>query len=94
MIVCSFNIRGLGGFVKRRRIKHLVQLEKVDFMAIQETKMEVISEALCYSLWGGDDCEWAFLPAIGNSGGILSLWSKVNSSLIFTFIGEGFVGGV
>ncbi|KAK2436747.1 hypothetical protein QL285_021719 [Trifolium repens] len=92
MIVCSFNIRGLGGFVKRRRIKHLVQLEKVDFMAIQETKMEVISEALCYSLWGGDDCEWAFLPAIGNSGGILSLWSKVNSSLIFTFIGEGFVG--
>jgi hypothetical protein len=33
-----------------------------------------------------------FLPAEGNSGGILSIWRKVNSSLMFTFIGEGFVG--
>jgi hypothetical protein len=38
------------------------------------------------------DCAWAFLPSEGNSGGILSIWSKVNSSLIFTFIGDGFVG--
>jgi hypothetical protein len=92
MIVCSYNIRGLGGRVKRRRIKQLILTEKVDFMAIQETKLEVISEALCHSLWGGSDCEWAFLPAEGNSGGILSIWRNVNSSLIFTFIGEGFVG--
>ncbi|MCI37332.1 endonuclease/exonuclease/phosphatase family protein, partial [Trifolium medium] len=54
--------------------------------------MEVISEAVCYSVWGGSDCDWAFLPAEGNSGGILSIWRKSNSSLIFTFIGEGFVG--
>ncbi|MCH82424.1 hypothetical protein A2U01_0003230 [Trifolium medium] len=85
-------IQRLGNYVKRRRIKELIQTHKVDFMAIQETKLEDITEALCFSLWGGFDCEWAFLPAAGNSGGILSLWRKTNSSLIFTFIGEGFVG--
>jgi endonuclease/exonuclease/phosphatase family metal-dependent hydrolase len=92
MIVCSYNIRGLGGGVKRRRIKQLILAESVDFMAIQETKLETISDSLYYSLWGGTDCDWAFLPSEGSSGGILSLWRKVNSSLIFTFIGEGFVG--
>jgi hypothetical protein len=34
----------------------------------------------------------SFLLAEGNSGGILSIWSKVNNSLVFTFMGEGFVG--
>jgi hypothetical protein len=54
--------------------------------------LETISEDLCHRLWGGSDCDWAFLPAEGKSGGILSIWRKVNSSLIFTFVGEGFVG--
>ncbi|MCI39093.1 endonuclease/exonuclease/phosphatase family protein, partial [Trifolium medium] len=61
-------------------------------MAIQETKLESISDTLCYSLWGGEDCNWAFLPAVGSSGGILSIWRKTNSSLIFHFTGDGFVG--
>jgi hypothetical protein len=82
----------MGGSVKKRRIKQVIQIEKVDFMAIQETKLETISDSLCYSLWGGSDCDWAYLPAEGSSGGILSIWRKVNSSLVFTFIGEGFVG--
>jgi exonuclease III len=42
MIVCSFNVRGLGSSVKRRKVRDLVQAEKLDFLAIQETKMEAI----------------------------------------------------
>ncbi|MCH86174.1 hypothetical protein A2U01_0007028, partial [Trifolium medium] len=68
--------RGLGSRVKRRRVKDLILKEMVDFMAIQETKIEVLSDALVHSLWGGDDCEWVALPAEGNSGGILSIWRK------------------
>jgi hypothetical protein len=78
--------------VKRRKIREVVLGEKVDFLAIQETKLEVIPEALVFGLWGGNDCDWTFLPAVGSSGGILSIWSKVNASLVFTFSGEGFVG--
>jgi mannosylglycoprotein endo-beta-mannosidase len=92
MIVCSYNIRGLGSRVKRSLIKELVLKEKVDFLAIQETKLEAISDGICFSLWGGEDCCWAFLPSEGSSGGILSIWRKSSSKLIFTFSGEGFVG--
>jgi hypothetical protein len=33
MITCSFNIRGLGGRVKRRKVRDLVRREKVEVLA-------------------------------------------------------------
>jgi hypothetical protein len=92
MIVGSFNIRGLGSRVKRRKVRELIASESLDFLALQETKLEGISGSLCCRLWGNAECEWAFLPAVGNSGGILSLWRKALGTLIFTFMGEGYVG--
>jgi hypothetical protein len=92
MIVSSFNVRGLGGVLKRRKVKELIRSQKIDFLALQETKMEVISESLCFSLWGSHDCDWVYLPSEGRSGGILSIWSKSNNSCLFSFIGVGFVG--
>jgi hypothetical protein len=86
MIVISFNVRGFGGRVKRRRVRELIREHKVDFLALQETKMEDISEKLCRSLWGSTDCAWAFFPSEGASGGILSIWGNTNSNLIFTFL--------
>jgi hypothetical protein len=92
MIVSSFNIRGLGSRVKRRKIREIVQAENLDFLALQETKMEVISTNFVHTLWGNSNCDSAFLPAVGSSGGILSIWNKVVYSLVFTFVGDGFVG--
>lgn len=37
MIVLSFNVRGLGGVLKRKKVRDLVRGHKVDFLAIQET---------------------------------------------------------
>jgi hypothetical protein len=91
IIVLSYNICGLGGRVKKRRIRDLVRDHKVDFLAIQETKLESITEKLCHSLWISIDCDWAYLPSEGVSGGILSIWGKNNSTLIFSFMGEGFL---
>ncbi|PNX56749.1 cytochrome p450, partial [Trifolium pratense] len=92
MIVASLNVRGLGGSVKKRKVRDLIFQNQIDFMAIQETKLENVDEKLCVGLWGSQDCLWAVLPSEGSSGGILSIWRKSNSSLRFTFIGEGFVG--
>jgi hypothetical protein len=64
----------------------------VDFLAIQETKLEDIPESIVSNIWGNCDYGWSFLPATGNSGGILSIWNKVKASLVFTFMGDGFVG--
>jgi mannosylglycoprotein endo-beta-mannosidase len=87
MIVTTFNVRGLGSRVKRRKIRELVRRENVDFLTIQETKMEAFPDNFVASLWGSGDCDWASLPTVGNSGGILSIWNKVKLTLIFTFIG-------
>jgi hypothetical protein len=92
MILSSFNIRGLGGLVKQNAIKDLIRLEKIEFLAIQETKLEVISDSLCFNIWGGEDCQWVYLPAVGNRGGLLSIWCKSAASLIFSFTGESFIG--
>jgi exonuclease III len=67
-------------------------LERVDFLAIQETKLEVVSDSVCYSLWGNNDWEWVSCPAVGNSGGILSIWRKSIGTLVFSIVGDGFVG--
>lgn len=82
---------GLGGVLKRNKVRELVRVQKVYFLAIQETKMKVITPNFCYNLWGSEDCEWSFPPSEGNSGYILFLWNKVNYRLKFTFAGEGFV---
>jgi len=92
MIMLTFNVRGLGGRQKINKLKELVRDHNVDFLSIQETKMEDINPILCYNIWGNDDCNWEFLPSEGNSGGILSIWRKLVSIINYTFSSEGFVG--
>lgn len=43
-------------------------------MTVQETKTQTISGALIKNLWGNRECDWAFIPAIGASGDILTIW--------------------
>jgi exonuclease III len=88
MIIETFNIRGLGSRVKRRKVREFISSEKFDFLAIQETKMEACSDSFCHGLWGNDGCDWVALPAVGNSKGILSLWNKAIASRVFHFSGE------
>jgi exonuclease III len=78
--------------LKRNKISELIRIHNIDFIAIQETKMEVITPNFCFNLWGSEDCDWVFLPSERNSGGVLSMWNKVISRLNFTFVGEDFVG--
>jgi mannosylglycoprotein endo-beta-mannosidase len=91
MIICSFNVRGLGSRVKRNKVRELVRNYKVDFLALQETKMEEISAGVVQSLWGSEDCVWVSLPSIGNSGGILSVWDNRKFSLFLMKVLQGSV---
>ncbi|WJX33388.1 hypothetical protein P8452_21600 [Trifolium repens] len=54
--------------------------------------METITDSFCYNLWSGEDCQWVFLPAVGNNGRILSILSKSSASMIFSFSGDSFIG--
>jgi endonuclease/exonuclease/phosphatase family metal-dependent hydrolase len=71
MIVSSYNVRGLGGVLKRKRIRDMIRNNNIDFLALQETKLEEITDSLCYGLWGSHDCEWVYLPSELNS---VTLW--------------------
>jgi hypothetical protein len=67
-------------------------MEKVDFLALQESKLETFSDHACCALWGNSDCDWAALPSVGNSGGIISIWRKSIGTCAFSVSGDGFVG--
>jgi exonuclease III len=50
MNIVSYNVRGLGGAVKRRKLKELIRQHQVEFIAIQETKLMNITDKLRISL--------------------------------------------
>jgi hypothetical protein len=62
----------------------------LDFVVIHETKLEVVEERLCNLLWGNSFCEWSFVLSIGNSGGIMSIWSSYKDKSIFSFVKDVF----
>lgn len=68
MKIGSFNIRGLGVGIKKKKICALTQAESLDFLAIQETKLEKIDTSLCESLWGDGECGWNYQSATGKEG--------------------------
>jgi exonuclease III len=92
MIIATFNVRGLGGRVKKNKICELVRLNNLDFLAIQETKVAEVTPSLCFSLWGDEDCDWVFRASEGSSGGILSIWRKSCAIVVDVFQGDGYVG--
>jgi len=85
-------VRGLRESVKRKKLRELIAQNNIEFLPIQETKMEEISNRFCWRIWGSDDCDWAFLPSEGNRGGLLSIWRKSSSYVIYKVVDEGFVG--
>lgn len=64
------------GRVKKKKIKALINSNKLEFLLIQETKMETTDDSLGEYLWGGASCDWVFRPSVGRSGGILCIWNK------------------
>lgn len=64
----TFNSRGLGSHAKQKEIQKLLRSENVDFLFLQETKLESIDQTLC-SRSGGLLCIWD-----------ASLFSKVSVS--------------
>lgn len=50
MRIASYNIRGLGGRIKMKTIRSLIKKEKVEFICIQETKLERFDNFSCQSL--------------------------------------------
>nr|GFA58796.1 RNA-directed DNA polymerase, eukaryota [Tanacetum cinerariifolium] len=72
----SLNIQGLGSKAKKERIRDLNIKHKVNFLTLQETKMDSISSMDVKLLWGNYNFDHVFSEAVGNSGGILCTWDS------------------
>ncbi|GKV02021.1 hypothetical protein SLEP1_g14508 [Rubroshorea leprosula] len=91
MKVISFNIRGLGNSVKRKELRKIVSGQHVNFLMIQETKLETVDENLCRSIWGQEGFEWYAKSVDGRSGGLLCIWDSHLFKKIDLFEGDGFI---
>lgn len=59
----------------RGRVKILCYKHKVNFLAIQETKMETLDLGVVCSFWENTSFSHVFSPSQGASGVILVIWN-------------------
>ena len=69
MKLLSWNVRGLGGFEKRREVRLLVAEKQPFIICLQETKLSSCDVSLCMSFWGNSNHDFSFRPSVGASGG-------------------------
>ncbi|XP_071686902.1 uncharacterized protein [Rutidosis leptorrhynchoides] len=73
----SLNIRGFGiggpddkvGWVRR-----LISKEKPSFLALQETRLNIVEDRWIHYLWGSTECCFIQLEMVGLAGGQLLIW--------------------
>ncbi|GKA91078.1 RNA-directed DNA polymerase, eukaryota [Tanacetum coccineum] len=87
----SLKIQGLGNKAKKGWIQELNTKHRINFAAIQETKMDKIDLFSIKALWGNYCFDYVLCPSIGYSGGILCVWDprffvKDNSTISDSFL--------
>ncbi|GKV07574.1 hypothetical protein SLEP1_g19328 [Rubroshorea leprosula] len=82
----------LGRVGKKRQIRDIVRKEKVEFLALQEIKMEKVDRNVCRRLWGIDDHKWIMKPSEGLSGGLLCIWSSKVFKMKKVLEGRNYIG--
>lgn len=60
MLICSFNVKDLGGSTKRRKVRDLILANSLEFVVIQKTKLLLVSDILVHSIWGNTFYKWNF----------------------------------
>ncbi|GJW59203.1 RNA-directed DNA polymerase, eukaryota, reverse transcriptase zinc-binding domain protein [Tanacetum coccineum] len=70
----SLNIQGLAQKAKQDWVKKLCISNKVNFLSLQETKLENIDLWCIQRCWGNFNFDYVYSEAVGQSGGILSVW--------------------
>ncbi|GJZ49247.1 putative RNA-directed DNA polymerase, eukaryota, reverse transcriptase zinc-binding domain protein [Tanacetum coccineum] len=76
-LALGLNMEGLGDLNKRRWICDLCQVNKVNFLSIQETKMLQVDLWMLRQIWGNVHFDFASTSARGMSGGIICLWNSL-----------------
>ncbi|GJW07863.1 RNA-directed DNA polymerase, eukaryota, reverse transcriptase zinc-binding domain protein [Tanacetum coccineum] len=75
--VMRYNMDGcLVQKAKKDSVKELCDKNKVNFLALQETKMETMDLLCVKQCWGNVTFDYVHSDSVGNSGGILCVWDS------------------
>ncbi|GJZ27764.1 RNA-directed DNA polymerase, eukaryota [Tanacetum coccineum] len=82
---------GLGHKTKKEWVKELAFKYKLNFLAIQETKMSSVSLMDVKFMWGNSNFDYVCSGSLGASGGILCMWEasmfkKDNATISDNFV--------
>jgi exonuclease III len=91
MNMLSLNIQGLNPKAKKDWVKELCLSHKVNFLTLQETKMEVIDLFDIKHCWGNFTFDYVYSESVGNSGGILCVWNPVVFKKLNTTVSDYFI---
>nr|GEV79950.1 RNA-directed DNA polymerase, eukaryota [Tanacetum cinerariifolium] len=81
----------LGHKSKKEWIKELNIRHKINFLAIQETKMACVSYMDVKFIWGNSNYQYILSDAIGSSGGILCIWEASIFKKDYVTISDNFI---
>lgn len=92
MNILSYNIRGCGSFLKRKRLVNLIRKEDFDMCLIQETEAKVIDDNRVVALQCNKDVKCSKKGAIRRSSGLLIMWKigfLILPLLLLKWVGKG-----
>ena len=76
MHIISWNVRGLGGFEKRREVSHMVREKNPFILCLQESKLYVVNDLVSKAIWNDNNVDFSYKPSCGASGGLITLWNR------------------
>ncbi|GKC55709.1 RNA-directed DNA polymerase, eukaryota [Tanacetum coccineum] len=87
----SLNIQGLAQKAKKDWVKELCVKHKVNFLALQETKMEHMELFSVKMCWGNLVFDFVHSDSVGNSGGILCVWDPNSFRKSYATVSDYFI---
>ncbi|GJZ34484.1 RNA-directed DNA polymerase, eukaryota [Tanacetum coccineum] len=87
----SLNIQGLAQKAKKDWVKEICIKHKVNFLALQETKMETMDVFNVKMCWGNLGFDYVHSDSVGNSGGILCVWDPYSFRKTSSTVSDYFV---
>ncbi|KAH7677295.1 RNA-directed DNA polymerase protein [Dioscorea alata] len=86
-IIC-WNVRGLGQPSKRFLIKDFLNLHFADVCCLQESKLDLVSQAIWREIGGIHLNQFLYLPARGSADGIIIGWNSATVTGHFVSMGD------
>ncbi|GJZ69812.1 RNA-directed DNA polymerase, eukaryota [Tanacetum coccineum] len=82
---------GLGHKTKNEWVKELNIKHKVNFIALQETKMDRVTQMDVKFIWGNSNYQYVSSDTVGSSGGILCVWEAAVFKKYYATVSENFI---